>query len=211
MIKWLRTIMDKGPTRLNDAVTMARTIFGNRRVFNHKLLESEFTVEDGSAGEDTIAVCVARDSQSMSPCGIGDGSGEQTDIISGGIALLGVMQDFSQGRRKSVCYRCGRSGYFRWKCSTKPSRSLSQSPKPVKSAKDKPSKNVDGGNARADVSPSQPLVGLINSRDAGVMCDLLTGVGHLDGVRAEGSHFPGVCVDQVTSVTVDGSAERRSL
>ncbi len=29
------TIMDKGPTRLNDAVTMACTISGNRRVFNH--------------------------------------------------------------------------------------------------------------------------------------------------------------------------------
>ncbi len=43
------------------------------------------------------------------------------------------------------------------------------------------------------------------------MCDLLTGDGFLDGVSAKGSHFPGVCVDQVTSVTVDGSAERRSL
>ncbi len=43
------------------------------------------------------------------------------------------------------------------------------------------------------------------------MCDLLTGDGHLDGVSVEGSHFPGVCVDQVTSVEADGSAGRRSF
>ncbi len=56
------TIMDKGPTRLNDAVTISRTLFGNRRVFNHKPLETEFTVEDRSADEDSIAVCTARES-----------------------------------------------------------------------------------------------------------------------------------------------------
>ncbi len=43
------------------------------------------------------------------------------------------------------------------------------------------------------------------------MCDILTEDGHLDGVGAEGSHFPGVCVDQVTSVVADGSAGRRSF
>ncbi len=48
-------------------------------------------------------------------------------------------------------------------------------------------------------------------RDAGVMCDLLTGDGRLDRVSKEGSHFPGVCIDQVTSVATDSSAGDRSL
>ena len=150
------TIMDKGPIRLGDAVTMARTIFGNQRVLNHKPLKSvkQVSFENESADEDGIAVRAVKDAQPKSPRKADDSGKEQNELMSGLSTLLGLLQNFGGGRRSNTCFNCGKVGHFRRNCPTNPSRSRSPSPKPGRSGRDKPSKNEDGGNAKADVSSS---------------------------------------------------------
>ncbi len=84
-----------------------------------------------------------------------------------------------------------------------------QTLRPGRLGKHKPSKHRRG--KRKGRHFTQPSTGLIQSRDAGVMYDISTGTGHLDRVSAEGSHFPGICSDQVTSVADDRTERRRSF